>query len=127
MTLDKDSVPGWVAELWNQSLHVIVGAFILAPAVISGGAWWGCLLTANAIAIIREDAQHRNPDDTPEGWSWVRKGWPASGRWLDIWCWTGSGLVVWLGKWAWLSGHSDVAIPLVAAAILRVLFGRRKR
>ena len=82
-------------EIGSQIAHALVSAVILLPC-----AQWPAFplvwpVAGFLVALIREDAQHRTPDLTPEGWGWIARGFPFAGRWLDLCGFAVGGLGAW--------------------------------
>ena len=79
-------------EIGTQILHAIIAMIVLLPLL------WPKLIFTWAISafltgLLREDSQHRaHFDSTPEGWAWIKKGFPIGGRWRDMWAFAVGGL-----------------------------------
>ena len=71
-------------ELGAQLAHTLLAMAILAPVVFAPGAWriLGGAVSGYLAGFVREDAQHRTPDQTPEGWGWFANGFPE--QWVEI-------------------------------------------
>lgn len=74
-------------EIGAQIAHCLIAMAVLAPVIFTPGLWkiLGGAASGYLIGWIREDAQHRTPDQTPEGWGWWLKGLDKfSGRHRDM-------------------------------------------
>jgi len=82
-------------EIGAQIAHALAAIVIFLPVAL-----WPILPTfvvaAFLVGLIREDAQHRTPDLTPEGWGWILRGFPTRGRWLDMFGFATGGGVAWV-------------------------------
>ncbi len=83
-------------EIGAQIAHLLLCMLVLAPVVFMPGAWriLGGAMSGYLVGFIREDAQHRTPDQTPEGWGWWLKGLNTySGRHRDMTAFALGGLI----------------------------------
>jgi hypothetical protein len=83
-------------EIGAQVAHTLLAMAILAPVVFAPGPWkiLGGAVSGYLAGLVREDAQHRTPDKTPEGWNWYANGFPASGRHRDMYAFAVGGLAI---------------------------------
>ena len=82
-------------EIGQQVAHLLLCMAVLAPVVFIPGALkiLGGAISGYLIGFVREDAQHRTPDKTPEGWGWWLNGFPISGRHRDMYAFAVCGLL----------------------------------